>query len=299
MYKIAWKDKNETKRDKSKTTRFLRILVRIFLIPLKIDPIKNEISFRFWSKPTMGHIILYWIPFFAIEVYTFYLGKVSGYTDHMTSNSSTVEIYSKWMTYILQIAMFLPLMTCYKIGKKKLSADLFLGYAQCPGLTWCNLMAIFFQFFGSLAHVHSFMYTCDLEYDMYITLLVLYIILLIFNAVFWALSAFILEIWMENLFIGKGKTNFLLNSNLTIENYIKLSESFGTLFLIFFSVIQIVSIVDFFLSISKIINNVSRHKKLLCVLCLFNSVILLKESLNTLEIIDSIGLLSTSGIIIL
>ena len=73
MHKIAWKDKNETKRDKSKTTRFLRILVRIFLIPLKIDPIKNEISFRFWSKPTMGHIILYWIPFFAIEVYTFWL----------------------------------------------------------------------------------------------------------------------------------------------------------------------------------------------------------------------------------
>ena len=257
MYKIAWKDKNETKKDKSKTTRFLRILVRIFLIPLTIDSKNNLVSFRFWSKPTMGHIILYWIPFFAIEVYTFYLGKVSGFTDHMESNSSTIEIYSKWMTYILQIAMFLPLMICCKIGKKKLSADLFLGHVHCPGLTWCNFMAIFFQFFGSLAHVHSSIYTCDLEYDMYITLLVLYIILLFFNAVFWALSAFIVEIWMENLFIGKGKNNFVLNSNLTIENYIKLSDSFGTFFLIFFSVIQIVSIVDFFLSISKIINNVS------------------------------------------
>ena len=109
-----------------------------------------------------------------------------------------------------------------------------------------------------------YMNTYDLEHDMYLAMLVSWIIVVFILAVFWSLSAFLVEIWMENLFIRKGKNNFIFSSKTTIENYIKLSESFGTLFLIFFSVIQIVSIVDFFLSISKIINNVSRHKKFLC-----------------------------------
>ena len=163
MYKMAWNDKKETKRVKSKTAIFLMFLVRIFLIPFKINRVKNEISFKFWSKPTIFHIILYWIPFFAIEISTVYLSKVSGLTEHMTSNSSTIEIYSKWIIYMTQISMFLPLLTCYKVGKKKLSADLFLGYAHCPGYTWCNCMSIFLQFFGSLAHIYHFMYSLELR----------------------------------------------------------------------------------------------------------------------------------------
>ena len=181
MFKMAWNDKKETK-EKSKTTIFLQFLLKIFLIPLTIEPIKNEIRFKFWSKPTMFHIMLYWIPFFAIEIYTLYLGRVSGLTHHIESNSSTIEIYSNWMVYITQLSMFLPLMTCYRIGQKKLSADLFLGYAHCPRHAWYNFLAIFLQFFGSLAHMFTFVYTCDLEDDMYITFLLLYIITLFINS---------------------------------------------------------------------------------------------------------------------
>ena len=259
MFKMAWNDNKETirKREKSKTTIFLQFLLKIFLIPLTIEPIKNEIRFKFWSKPTMFHIMLYWIPFFAIEIYTLYLGRVSGLTHHIESNSSTIEIYSNWMVYITQLSMFLPLMTCYRIGKKNLSADLFLGYAHCPRNAWYNFLAIFLQFFGSLAHMFTLVYTCDLEDDMYITFLVLYIIILFINAIFWALSAFFVEIWMENLFIRKGKNNFVFNSNMTIENYNKLSVSLGTFFLFFFSVIQVSSILNSFLSVSKVIHEVS------------------------------------------
>ena len=105
MLKMAWNDKKETIREKSKTTTFLQILLKIFLIPLTIEPIKNEIRFTFWSKPTMFHIMLYWIPFFAIEIYTVYLGRVSGLTHHIESNSSTIEIYSNWIVYITLITL--------------------------------------------------------------------------------------------------------------------------------------------------------------------------------------------------
>ena len=257
MYKMAWNDKNETKREKSKTTIFLRFLLKIFLIPLTIEPVKNEIRFTFWSKPTMFHIILYWIPFFAIEIYILYLGRVSGCTQYIESNSSTIEVYSKWMVYITQLSMILPFMTCYRIGKKKLSADLFLGNAHCPRHAWYNFLAIFLQFFGSLGHMFALVYPCDLEDDMNFTFLVFYIITLSLNAIFWALSAFLVEIWMENLFIGKKKNNFVFNSILTIENYNKLSMSLGTFFLFFFSVIQVSSILNSFLSVSKVVHNVS------------------------------------------
>ena len=257
MYKMAWKDQNETKRDKSKTTKFLRLLVKIFLIPLTIDQTKNEIRFMFWSKPTMFHIILYWIPFFALEIYTLYLGKVSGLTDHIELTSTVIEQYSKWFQYIIQLAMFLPLMLCYQIGKKKLSADLFLGCAHCPGHVWYNLMSIFLQFLGGLAHMLYYMHTYDLEHNMYIAMLVSWIIIFFILAVFWSLSAFIVEILMENLFIGKGRNNFVLSSNTTMENYMKWSESFGTFFLIFFTVIQISAIVNYFLCVSILTNYVS------------------------------------------
>ena len=254
---MAWKDQNETKRDKSKTTKFLRLLVKIFLIPLTIDPTKNEIRFMFWSKPTMFHIILYWIPFFGLEIYTFYLGEVTGLTDHIAANSSPIEQYSKWFQYIVQLAMFLPLMICYQLGKKKLSADLFLGYANCPGRTWCNFMAILLQFLGGFVHMWYYIDTCDMEHDMYIVMLVSWIIVFFILAVFWSLSAFIVEIWMENLFIRKEKNHFVFCSNTTIENYTKLSESLGTFFLIFFSVIQISAIVNYFLCVSKLGHYVS------------------------------------------
>ncbi len=290
MYKMAWKDQNETKRDKSKTTKFLRLLVRIFLIPLTIDPTKNEIRFMFWSKPTMFHIILYWIPFYGIEIYTFYAGKVSGLTDHIASNSSTIEQYSKWLQYIIQLAMFFPLMLCHQIGKKKLSADLFLGYAHCPGRTWCNFLSIFLMFFGSLAHMLYYMDTFDMEHDMYMALLVSWIIVLFILAVFWSLSAFIVEILMENLFVGKGKNNFVFSSTTTIEKYIKLSESFGTFFLIFFSVNQISAIVNYFLCVSKLSNYVS------VAFCLIHLSIYFIAFKETMVLIDVIGILSSSGI---
>ena len=254
---MAWTDMNETKRDKSKTTIFLRSLIKIFFIPITIDPVRNEIHFRFWSKPTILHIILYWIPFLAIEMFALYLAKVSGLTDHIESNSSTIEMYSKWIQNIIQLAMFFPLMICYQIAKKKLSADLFLGYACCPGHSWYNCLSIFLQFFGSLAHMIYFAHSCDLEYNMYITLLVTYIIQLFIIAIFWSLSAFFVEILMENLFMGNGNNTFVFNSNRTIENYIKLSKSLGTFFLIFVSAIQISNIINFFLSVSKLTNHVS------------------------------------------
>ena len=135
-YKIAWNDKIETKREKSKTTRFLRFLVRIFLIPLTIDSTKNEISFMFWSKPTMIHIIIYWLPFLAICIYCNYLMKVSGLINHFESNSSIVELYSNWIMYIVQLVILLPFMTCYQLGKRKLKADWFLSFNNCPGHAW-------------------------------------------------------------------------------------------------------------------------------------------------------------------
>ena len=211
----------------------------------------------FWSKPTMFHIILYWIPFFALEIYTLYAGKVTGLTDHIATASTTIEQYSKWFQYIIQLAMFLPLMLCYQIGRKKLSADLFLGYAHCPGRAWFNFISIFLQFLGGLVHMTYYMHSFDLEHDMYIALLVSWIFVFFILAVFWSLSAFIVEIWMENLFIGKGKNNFVFGNNTTIENYIKLSESFGTFFLIFFTVIQISAIVNYFLCVSILTNYVS------------------------------------------
>ena len=254
---MAWTDKNETKKEKSKTTRFLRSLIKIFLIPITIDPVKNEINFRFWSKPTILHIVLYWIPFFASEIYSLYLANVSGLTDHIDSSSSTIELYSKWMTYVIQLALFFPLILCYQIGKKKLSADFFLGYARCPGHAWYNCLSIFLQYFGSLAHMIYFMHSSDLEYNMYMQSLVTYIILLFILAIFWSLSAFFVEILMENLFMGNGHNTFVLNSNTTIENYIKLSKSLGTFFLIFVSAIQISNIINFFLIVSKLTNHVS------------------------------------------
>ena len=257
MYKMAWTDKNETKKDNSKTTRFLRFLIKIFLIPITIDPVKNEMNFRFWSKPTILHIVLYWIPFFAIEVYSLYLANVSGLTDHIDSTSSTIEMYSKWMSYIIQLAMFFPLMICSQIGKKKFSADSFLGYAHCPRYAWYNCLSIFLQYFGSLAHMIYFMNSSDLEYNMYMQSLVTSIIFLFFFAIFWSLSAFFVEILMENLFMGNGHNTFVFNSNRTIENYIKLSKSLGTFFLIFVSAIQISNIINIFLIVSKLTNHVS------------------------------------------
>ena len=101
------------------------------------------------------------------------------------------------------------------------------------------------------------MHTCDLEHNMYIAMLVSWIIIFFILAVFWSLSAFIVEILMENLFIGKGRNNFVLSSNTTMENYMKWSESFGTFFLIFFTVIQISAIVNYFLCVSILTNYVS------------------------------------------
>ena len=224
MYKIAWNEKMDMKKDKSKTTRFLQFLVKIFLIPFTINPTKNEISFMFWSRPTMIHIILYWVPFLSINIYCYYLGEVSGLTNHYVSNYSTPELYSNWIMYIVQLVILLPFMTCYQLGKRKLKADWFLSFDKCPGHAWCNILSMIFQFFGSFAFFYAKTYTYALEFHTFITLIVLYIVMFIINAVFWALSAFFVEIWMENLLIENEKNNFIFNSKRTIDNYNKLSQ---------------------------------------------------------------------------
>ena len=146
-------------------------------------------------------------------------------------------------------------------------------------------------------YMHSF----DLEHDMYIALLVSWIFVFFILAVFWSLSAFIVEIWMENLFIGKGKNNFVFSSNTTIENYIKLSESFGTFFLIFFTVIQISAIVNYFLCVSILTNYVSiavafcLNTYTYTYLKLYTFIIAFKATLNTAGIINGIGILSGTG----
>ena len=123
----------------------------------------------------------------------------------------------------------------------------------------CHNTGQFFTHSNMIPHTHMlyYMHTYDLEHNMYIAMLVSWIIIFFILAVFWSLSAFIVEILMENLFIGKGRNNFVLSSNTTMENYMKWSESFGTFFLIFFTVIQISAIVNYFLCVSILTNYVS------------------------------------------
>ena len=253
MYKMAWIDKKVVKKDVSTTATFLRCMVKIFLVPLTVDKQKNEVRFNVWSKPFMFHVILYWVPFLAIGAYAWYLVEKSGFLASLATRYTPIEEHTAFMTYLQQITMILPALTCYKFGRSKLRAALFCGSTRFPRHTWYNIASICFQFSGSLAHIYALHSWYNFPDGIFLIVFLLYGFGCFIIAIFWSLSAFLVEVSMENLGIEEVKNNFILRSNKTLENYQKISQSLGCVFLIFFSVIQVSSIVNLFLSISKFI----------------------------------------------
>ena len=250
---MAWFDKIMVKKDVSTTARFLRFMVKIFLLPLTVDKQKNEVRFKVWSKPLIFHVIIYWVPFLAIGTYAWYLDEKTGFIASLATRYTPIEEHTAFMTYLQQITMILPALTCYKFGRNKLRAALFCGSTRFPKHAWYNIASICFQFSGSLAHIYAMHSWYNFPDGIFLVVILLYGFGCFIIAIFWSLSAFLVEVSMENLGIEEVKNNFIIKSNKTLENYQKISQSLGSVFLIFFSVIQVSSIVNLFLSISKFI----------------------------------------------
>ena len=117
---MAWFDKIMVKKDVSTTARFLQFMVKIFLLPLTVDKQKNEVRFSVWSKPFIFHVIIYWVPFLAIGTYAWYLDEKTGFIASLATRYTPIEEHTAFMTYLQQITMILPALTCYKFGRNKL-----------------------------------------------------------------------------------------------------------------------------------------------------------------------------------
>ena len=96
----------------TKTSVFIKVLIKIGFLPISIDKLTDTITFKFLSLKTLVYIVMYIGPNILINVLWFWSPDA---ISQFNTKQNLLEVASGWFTMISGLCLLLPLGTFINI----------------------------------------------------------------------------------------------------------------------------------------------------------------------------------------
>ena len=102
-------------QSQTKIELFMRLLLKICYLPGILDKENRTISFKLWSRPTITHVIIYWILYLCFYNINVFMVVSIDLMEKVMAVQSFVEFVSLATVWLTIFAIFMPILIFRKI----------------------------------------------------------------------------------------------------------------------------------------------------------------------------------------
>ena len=201
-------------REKTKTAKFTSFLISMGVIPVKLDDKKDHVSFKFWSRPMMYHLIIQ-LPHILLSCLMY---KVIFYEmdfGFMASQFTTVEKISVLVSSLIACSLTYPVLIARGLASSLVSPKLLSSpYLAFPKQGIRIIIGFFLIISGNFLFNYGIFKKGQVTDDILCKILVLNVLSALFLCCFWTFSSFLVVVWVQSLIKQQKDTNT------TRENYL-------------------------------------------------------------------------------
>ena len=235
------------------TSLLIRMMIKSCLLPVSLNFEKNVVRFNFWSRSTMIHLLLFYVPNIAAVFLYWYGCQQGGIFSHFMENTSFAEKFSSFGTCLIFYALYLILPLAKRLNS--LQAHLvvrdqlrFPKYGLWNILGFLSMTTGCVLFNTGLVGKHS----TEAENCDYYIINPSNFFIAVSQSFMWCIISIVIQVWIEN--IAKIQCQDVLkDTKIFVRDYRKLTAALQNYFFYSFAIFQVVSITTLFLTCSKLI----------------------------------------------
>ena len=190
---------DERNMDKTQTARFTLFLIKIGFIPINLNKEKDQVSFDFWSKPTMYHFLIL-SPCFILNFYLFYVLLFETDFESMVEQFTTIEQVSLMASSLLGWSLIFPFLIAQGLASSSVHSTLIItSHFSFPQKGKHLIIGFFIILMGNFSFNYGVFNKGQVSDDILLKSVVLVMLVALIFCCFWTFSSFLTAVWVQSL----------------------------------------------------------------------------------------------------